>query len=1593
MEINQAQTFQPCLEENANWISRLFYMYTQKLMTKGNLMAKKKQYLQIQDLYDCTKQNMPQQQYNLVKNFYDNKMHNIEDIKRNDKYQNNLAAPFLMKKIIEVLESDDQDISLGYVYATSIMLCLFCRIVMLQLGQGITKSILMQIQNGFSSSTIIKILNMSTASRNYYSNGKIMNMINVDQQDTRTRSIVEFIQGIKILKYHGWEDIAENQINSIRQSEFGFLLKNTYIRFSVEVMSSLSPVLVAVIVLSCYVGFGNNLTSSKAYSVQAYFNLILFPLRMFMIALISFIQSKTTIERMNQFMCQEEKVQTIQEDETLQKGELQIIDGSYSYETQKSFLINNNFKAQLLKKQGLSKKEYKIQMENNRQLQMGFANSFQYNVKNINFQAKPGNLYGVIGECSSGKSTLLLSLLGELHGDKNSQIKKNGKIAYVPQTAWLQNATIKNNIIFGQEYNEEKFQKVIQICQLSEDLKNITGGANAEIGDGSTLSGGQRQRISIARAVYSDADIYLIDDCLSALDAQVGNNIFNAVMKNYLKDKTIIFVTHSLKLMPMMDQILVFKFGEIVEKGTFEELSQKEDSEFLELAQDMQIKVEQEKGENYIPEQLDEFYGTKYYINEDDNGIPLEKSLHDQSQLDKYFIQSSSMEDLDYKIIDQEKNSQQYLQYKSYDNILEDEQKYNNTAAYQPSQQNNSDDKSLQLSEVVISDESQQQVVKTKNQINKKQQNGLFKVEERAQGSTSYKVYFNYLKAGGVGMLSTLIFLLFFAQSLKIGSDWWLGKWSEDAYELTTFQYILIYGISGVVVGIFFFLRGILFAKFSLKCANFYQKSITKVLFHTPMWWFDITPSSRIIQRCTKDQDDLDTYLPSSIINASIDIINIAGAIVLIMIILPFFIIPILIISVIFLKLIKYYLTSIREIKRIEAVTKAPVNQCLQECVSGLYIIRAYNREQDFVQRYYQKQRAYIVSITNLNYSQRWIGYITELAGVLIIAGTCYFAVLSKDFGTLGDASTMGLAISYSLQITSLLNSSLKRISEVEAQMNASVRMLQYINHNPQEKDRYQPQPVIKPWPTKGKIEIENLTYKYRPNLPEVIKQISFNIESKEKVGIVGRTGSGKSTMALGLLRIMEVSEDSKEQIGKIKIDGQDISQIGLHLLREKCTIIPQEAILFTGTLRFNIDPKNKFSDWEVVKALEQVGMWEQLQDLYETSCSRYNIKQKNTQLTDVELQTLQYLKTEQNFGETQVSQSDKQILEYRVVDGGTNFSLGQKQLICIARAIIKKPKVLIMDEATANIDEKTDYLNSLENKETQASSIHIKSFKSKQGSFEIANDDEIEHTSDIQKLKDNNNKRDSKFQQFQLLFNKLDINLEKRKELESIKNHDNLQKKMQKKQQRRQSLRQICQSLEKNVQNGDICMTPLKKSQSNLYNQYQNYDQDPEICYNMIKYENEKQFIYDQKNESLPGSAKQNSQFCNFSLDNNIFEKNLIKSTSLEKIEKDIQNNIYHENCNQQSDYNNIKNDVKIDKQENKLQNSSISNSSETSFKIEDSLQLRDTANTQSHTKINQEQQFLTTEALPTLLQKRKSQNKKFEQINIFHSTSCIRE
>ncbi len=763
-------------------------------------------------------------------------------------------------------------------------------------------------------------------------------------------------------------------------------------------------------------------------------------------------------------------------------------------------------------------------------------------LNNINLTVKEGEFICIIGEVGSGKSSLIQAILNNMIilQNKDTKIIVNGKISYVGQEAWIQNNTVQNNILFYQPYNVEKYQKILNLCELNQDLNSLAGGDLTEIGEkGVNLSGGQKARISLARAMYCDNDIYILDDPISALDAHVGKNIMHNCIIGYLKGKTRILVTHALQYTSFADRIYYMKNGEIKWEGVYKELINQEFySEFIEK---INSKINKEK------------------------------------------------------------------------DILISEKK--------PKKTNTKVNANLSLNKGII------------QRITKDEGKEIGKINKKV-----FISYFSYI--GGLYFLTILLLTLLSWQGLRIISDLWLGYWSEHQGERSNTFFFIIYGLTALGGSLFNYLRTRVITSGSINCSTKLHNQMITSLIKAPINLFhDTVPKGQIFNRLSKDLPTVDTYTMYWFMTLTAFGSSFLGAVFVCSLYEKecLFILPLFIILCWFLY--RFYINCSRELNRIEGVLNSPILNLINETIPGTTTIRAYNLQAKYIEIFQNKVDEHYKLLYYINGTGQWYLLCLNLLSMVFLTYMVIMTLMHKNKFT---PRIIGIILTYSLVLQEDMIEFLSSFSNFENTMTKMERSLSYTKIISEKSQSLTSDLELKDWPSKGEILFENFNVKYRNDTEIVLKNINFHLKPGEHLGIVGRTGSGKTTISLCLFRIMEAYS------GKIYIDGVDISKVGLKKLRESITIIPQDSTLMNGTLRYNIDPIKKHSDKEIIYVMKKIGF-------------DYIINQ------------------------------NKDGLDQNISENGSNLSMGEKQLICITRAILRKSKIIVLDEATASIDYKTE--------------------------------------------------------------------------------------------------------------------------------------------------------------------------------------------------------------------------------------------------------------------------------------------------------------
>ncbi|XP_004365809.1 multidrug resistance-associated protein 13 [Capsaspora owczarzaki ATCC 30864] len=872
----------------------------------------------------------------------------------------------------------------------------------------------------------------------------------------------------------------------------------------------------------------------------------------------------------------------------------------------------------------------------------------------VTLRCTPGTLTLIAGRLASGKTSLISALLGEMPRVRGRRVLR-GSVAYVAQSAWILNASIRDNITFQTPFNAERYQEVLSRCALGPDIESLAAGDRTEIGEkGINLSGGQKQRISIARALYSDADVVLFDDPLSALDAHVGHHIFHKVILEALvnRGKAVLLSTHQLQYLPFATNVVVLQSMSILAQGTLEQL----------VASGVNMSVlgaEVTETASPAPEQADSIEASPQLV----SAVP----STDEAQPGMTFQTESAMSTSDEaasklaspsnsRVSDISSNENTDIE------LIEADEEDD---GLQTTTEDSSDTAPLNGPAKTTKSASTNGNGSAPSLPNGTSSARLIDHEKRAEGAVSWRVYKAYFAASGLGLWMGVFCLCIVTRSVLVTTDWWLSLWANADDSADAFYYVKYYAI---LVSVSLVLSGMVTLSMSYlgfrSARELHAKMLNRIA-HAPMMFFDTTPVGRIQNRFTSDVNSIDTVLIVSFQSLAERILFVLSSLVVQLVVAPWFSIPLVPILCVYFWLQNFFRKSSRELQRLDSVTKSPIFANFAETLEGLATIRAYRAQASFAVANARNVERNALVVSALYGGNRWIAIRIEGVGSTIILAAAISSLLAAN--TI-DAGLVGLALSYAMTTTLLLNIVVRNYTDTEMQMNSVQRVSEYASLAI-EKDTvaegesgfattedagtlagvYSRPDLDLSWPSRGNIEFENVTVCYRPNSAPVLQGVSLTVKAGERIGICGRTGSGKSTLTLALFRIVPCVT------GRILIDGQDIASIPLARVRGALAIIPQDPLLFAGTVRYNLDPAMECTDdqlWAALRIAQLDTVVEQLRGSQELVGDR---------------------------------------LDFTVSEGGSNFSTGQRQLFCMARAFLRRARILVLDEASASVDYRTD--------------------------------------------------------------------------------------------------------------------------------------------------------------------------------------------------------------------------------------------------------------------------------------------------------------
>ncbi|XP_076243243.1 ATP-binding cassette sub-family C member 4 [Calliopsis andreniformis] len=1039
--------------------------------------------------------------------------------------------------------------------------------------------------------------------------------------DERVRLMDEIVSGVQVIKMYAWEKPFCALVEVARKLELQVVTKSSYIRGIYMTFNLFTTRMALFCTLISMLLFGNELTADKVFVFSSYFNTLAHTMSgMFVRGFAEIAECMVAVRRLQHFLMYDEfqekgfsasklaaslngsiNSDTKQASNKASRYDLPYIDDEIDgYEnldesTQKrrhnglvvvaSDLLKNT--ANLIGEKERASIETEetcaVKMVNlTTKWELGQSEN---TLDTLNLEIEKGKLYAVIGMVGSGKSSFLSAILGEI-SVVEGYVKVNGTLSYAGQEAWVFGATVRQNILFGQPYERHRYQRVVKACSLLRDFKQFPQGDQTVVGErGSSLSGGQKARINLARSLYRQADIYLLDDPLSAVDTHVSKHLFEECMQRYLAGKTRILATHQLQYVKNVDSIILIDQGKATLFSNYQDLLN-ERPEYCEL-------------------------------------LAAETEANDDSSLEK--------------------------------SVMKRQFSTSSTRSRTPEASTGGTDDEEE-------DEDPENL-----------QDGL---EGTSRGVVKGPIFVKYFQTGAnMCLASTILFLFICTQCSVSLNDYFVpilvtaeetrhyllkearnstNNTSIDTSELEPINnYLYIY--TAIVVGVFCIgiTRSFIFYKVCIMCSQKLHDMAFNALIRTGMRFFDTNPSGRILNRFSKDMGAIDELLPKAILDAGQICMMMFGSLVVSCVVNPLFLIPIVFLGTVFYWIRKVFLKTSKNIKRMEGMTRSPVFTHLNATLNGLTTIRAYCA-QEILKREFDKLQdvhtstfyMYVVASTAFGFSLDIFCFVfTSLV-------TFSFLILEQSFS----GGEVGLAITQVIAMTGMIQWGMRQNAEVANQMMSVERVLEYTQIAPEpnlrdrgkfvkksEKQIALAASAPKNWPTEGMIKFKHVHMRYAEDEPPVLKDLNVVIYPGEKVGIVGRTGAGKSSLIAALFRLAKVE-------GVIEIDGIDTGSICLEDLRRHISIIPQDPVLFSGTLRRNLDPFNEFSDKELWEVLDEV----ELKDAVVIAGAG---------------------------------------LSSRVLDRGSNYSVGQRQLVCLARAILRNNKILMLDEATANVDPQTDAL------------------------------------------------------------------------------------------------------------------------------------------------------------------------------------------------------------------------------------------------------------------------------------------------------------
>uniref|UniRef100_A0A8C4GWT4 ATP-binding cassette sub-family C member 9 n=1 Tax=Dicentrarchus labrax TaxID=13489 RepID=A0A8C4GWT4_DICLA len=1043
----------------------------------------------------------------------------------------------------------------------------------------------------------------------------------LEHSTDRLKKTSEILKGIKLLKLYAWENIFCDSVEDTRGKELTSLKTFAFYTSMSIFMNAAIPIaaVLATFVMHHFLNKSGP-SPSEAFAALALFHILVTPLFLLSTVVRFAVKALVSVQKLGEFLQSDEI-----EDDSWRNGDMTV-----SFEAGKK---HPGMTKAINRKQPMRYQMDNYEQPTRRQMRPTETEDVAVKVSNgfftwgnnlstlsdINIRIPTGQLTMIVGQVGCGKSSLLLAMLGEMQTidgrvhwsklpdcemayegniswseteecDEDFRSKNRYSVAYATQKSWLLNATVEENITFGSPFNKQRYKAMIDACSLQPDIDLLPFGDQTEIGErGINLSGGQRQRICVARALYQNTNIVFLDDPFSALDIHLSDHLMQEGILKLLQDdkRTVVLVTHKLQYLTHADWIIAMKDGSVLREGTLKDI------------------------QNHDVELYDHW---KTLMNRHDH--ELEKDIQQDSQTTL-------------------------------------ERKTLRRAFYSRETKNQIDDEDEEEEEEEEDDDNMSTTTNRRSKI-------------------PWRVCWCYLSSGGFFMVFLMVSSKLLKHSVIVAIDYWLALWTssktsqstgggtaptnetstvyggnstqptpatmedEDSYYLPVFIILCAAGITLCLI------TSLTVEFLGLSAATNLHHNLLNKIIHAPIRFFDITPLGQILNRFSADTNIIDQHIPPTLESLTRSTLLCLSAIGVISIITPAFLIALVPLAVAFYFIQKYFRVASKDLQDLDDSTQLPLLCHFSETAEGLTTIRAFRHEARFKQRMLELTDTNNTAYLFLSAANRWLEVRTDYLGAVIVLTAAGASIWSSLYN-LPRGGLVGLGLTYALTVTNYLNWVVRNLADLEVQMAAVKKVNSFLGT---ESENYEgsmgASQVPENWPQEGEIKIQDLCVRYDPMLKPVLKHVNAYIEPGQKVGICGRTGSGKSSLSLAFFNMVDIFE------GKIVIDGIDICKLPLQTLRSRLSIILQDPVLFSGSIRFNLDPERTCTDDRLWEALEIA----QLKNMVKALPGG---------------------------------------LDAVVTEGGENFSVGQRQLFCLARAFVRKSSILIMDEATASIDMATE--------------------------------------------------------------------------------------------------------------------------------------------------------------------------------------------------------------------------------------------------------------------------------------------------------------